>query len=67
MIVEMSVSQYCKRYNITRHATHRRIKKWIKLQSSVNNIVSVKKIGEKIIILEVDTSIRFKKREPFNI
>lgn len=64
MIKEFSVTDYCKKYKINRHSVHRRIKK---MESSVipikvNNITGVKRLGPKIIVLEVDTKIKFKKK-----
>lgn len=61
-IQEITVTDYCKQYNITRHAVHRRIKKYNTTKKKVNNIIDVKKFGEKIIILVIDTSIVFKKK-----
>lgn len=60
--IELSVTQYCKKHKIARHSVHRRIKKYKKTKESVNNIIGVSRVGTKIIVLTVDTSIRFKKK-----
>ena len=64
MIKELSVTEYCKKYKISRHAVHRRIKKIEESDEkiSVNNITEVKRLGPKIIVLVIDSSIKFKKR-----
>ena len=63
MIKEMSVSDYCKKYKINRHSVHRRIQKHESSKVRVNNIIGVKRIGPKIIILEVDTIFKFAKKK----
>lgn len=62
MIKELSVTEYCNKFEIARHSVHRRIKKFELLNEPINNIVNVKKIGPKIVVLHVDTKIKFKKR-----
>jgi hypothetical protein len=62
MITKISVTQYCEKYAINRHAVHRRITKFESTGLSVNNIVQVERVGPKIIILSIDTKIRFKKK-----
>ena len=60
--IEMSVTEYSTKYKINRHSVHRRIKKFEDSNTPVNNITGVKRIGLKIIIIEVDTSIKFIKK-----
>jgi hypothetical protein len=62
MIKEISVTQYCEKYGVARHSVHRRIGRIEKTGLPVNNIVAVRRLGPKIILIDVDTSIRFKKR-----
>lgn len=59
---ELSVSEYCSMFNITRHAVHRRIKKFESVNRPVNNITGVSRIGPKIIVIYIDTSIKFEKQ-----
>ena len=59
---EMSVSEYCDVFKITRHAVHRRIKKYELAQRPVNNLIGVTRIGPKIIVLYVDNEIEFEKQ-----
>lgn len=62
MIKEISVTDYCEKFKIARHSVHRRIKKFELLNEPINNIVDVKKIGPKIIVLYIDSKIKFKKK-----
>lgn len=66
MTKDLSVTEYCIAYNIARNAVHRRIKKFEDKKETVNNIVDVKRIGPKIIILTVDTRIEFKTKKGGN-
>jgi predicted DNA-binding protein YlxM (UPF0122 family) len=66
MTKDLSVTEYCITYNIARNAVHRRIKKFEDKKEAVNNIVDVKRIGPKIIILTVDTRIEFKTKKGGN-
>lgn len=59
---EMSVSEYCDTFEISRHAVHRRIKKFESVNRPINNITSVRRIGPKIIVIHVDHSIKFEKQ-----
>lgn len=59
---EFSVTEYCNKYKITRHAVHRRIKKFEKFKEPVNNIIDVKRLGPKIIVLIISTKVKFTKR-----
>ena len=64
MIKKLSVTEYCNKYKISRHAVHRRIKKFeaLKEKTAVNNITDVERVGAKSIVLHVNTSVRFKKK-----
>lgn len=60
---EISVSEYCKKFNIVRHAVHRRIRKFELTNEPVNNIIGVRRIGPKIIVLTINPRIKFKIRQ----
>lgn len=62
MVKQFSVTEYKEKFDISRHAVHRRIEKIDKEKKPFNNIIAVKRLGPKIIILDVDTSIKFKKK-----
>ncbi|MCZ2085345.1 MAG: hypothetical protein LC112_13845 [Flavobacteriales bacterium] len=62
MSKEFSVTEYCNKYEIARHAVHRRIKKFEESKEPVNNIIDVKRLGPKIIVLTIDTKVKFNKK-----
>lgn len=57
-VIELTITEYCNRYDITRNAVFRRL-------SSLpnNNILSSRMVGPRLILLTVDKSIKFIRRK----
>lgn len=64
-LLEMTVSEYMDRYKINRHSVHRRIKKYEDqdVKKPVNNIMGIRRHGKKMIIILVNSSIKFSKKK----